>query len=176
MDQPTPHPPVAPQATSALPAALTVVVPCYNERLNVAPLVERLHRALTGLAWEVVFVDDNSPDGTAEAVRGLARTDPRVRCLRRIGRRGLASAVIEGALSSSADCVAVMDGDLQHDETLLPAMMRALRDGHDLAVGSRHVTGGDTAGLAGAWRERLSSLGTRVARLLLPVALSDPMS
>ncbi len=82
---------------------LSVVVPCYKERDNVAPMVAALNTALAGLAWEVVFVDDDSPDGTAQAARTLAQTDPRVRCIRRIGRRGLSSAVIEGALSSSAD-------------------------------------------------------------------------
>src|ERR1700732_3057878 len=117
---------------------LTVVVPCYNERPNVAPLVQKLENALFGIAWEVVFVDDNSPDGTTAEVRRIAQTDPRVRCIRRIGRRGLASAVIEGALSSSARFVAVIDGDLQHDETKLPDMLAALRTGrYDLAVGSR---------------------------------------
>ena len=123
---------------------LTVVVPCYNERPNVAPLIARLDAALCGIAWEAVFVDDNSPDGTTAEVRRIAQTDPRVRCIRRIGRRGLSSAVIEGALSSSAQFVAVIDGDLQHDETRLPDMLAALQSGrYDLAVGSRHVEGGD---------------------------------
>lgn len=158
-------------------AELSVVVPCYNERLNVEPLVERLAAALDGIAWEVVFVDDNSPDGTAAVVRELARADSRVRCIRRIGRRGLASAVIEGALSSSSDFIAVMDGDLQHDETRLPLMLDALRGGgYDLAVGSRHVAGGDAAGLPSRFRHRLSALGTRAAEAFLPVRLSDPMS
>ncbi len=159
------------------PAELTVVVPCYNERPNVAILVDRLAATLAGVAWEVVFVDDDSPDGTAEEARALARRDARVRCLRRIGRRGLASAVIEGALSSSADFVAVMDGDLQHDETRLPDMLAALRAGDcDVVVASRHVAGGDAAGLAGAWRHRLSRSGIRLAQATLPVALTDPMS
>ena len=159
------------------PAELTVVVPCYNERPNVAILVDRLAATLAGVAWEVVFVDDDSPDGTAEEARALARRDARVRCLRRIGRRGLASAVIEGALSSSADFVAVMDGDLQHDETRLPDMLAALRAGEcDVVVASRHVAGGDAAGLAGAWRHRLSRSGIRLAQATLPVALTDPMS
>ena len=157
--------------------ALTVVVPCFNERPNVAPMVARLDAALAGIAWEAVFVDDNSPDGTAAEVRRIAQIDPRVRCIRRIGRRGLASAVIEGALSSSAHYVAVIDGDLQHDETRLPAMLAALRSGdYDLAVGSRHVEGGDTAGLANRWRHLLSDGGIRLAQLFLPVRLSDPMS
>jgi len=124
-----------------------------------------------------VFVDDNSPDGTTGEARRIAQTDPRVRCIRRIGRRGLASAVIEGALSSSAQFVGVIDGDLQHDETRLPDMLAALRTGrYDLCVGSRHVAGGDTAGLAGHWRHALSDGGIRLAQLLLRVRLSDPMS
>ena len=167
--------PRAPDGRGA--AALTVVVPCYNERPNVAPLVARLDAALYGIAWEVVFVDDNSPDGTAAEVRRIAQTDPRIRCIRRIGRRGLASAVIEGALSSSAEFVAVIDGDLQHDETRLPDMLAALRTGkYDLAVGSRHVEGGDDAGLAGRWRHLLSDGGIRLAQAFLPVRLTDPMS
>jgi dolichol-phosphate mannosyltransferase len=156
---------------------LTVVIPCYNERANVAPMVARLDTALAGIAWEAVFVDDDSPDGTSEAVRAIARQDPRVRGIRRIGRRGLASAVIEGALSSSADYVAVIDGDLQHDETRLPDMLATLRaGGADLAVGSRHVAGGSNAGLAGTWRRRLSDAGIRLAQVTLPVKVTDPMS
>jgi dolichol-phosphate mannosyltransferase len=158
-------------------AELSVVVPCYNERANVVPLIRKLDAALAGIAWEVIFVDDNSPDGTAAEIRRAAAGDPRVRCIRRIGRRGLASAVIEGALSSSADFIAVMDGDLQHDETRLPNMLTALRTGEvDLAVGSRHVEGGDNAGLASRWRHTLSDGGIRLAQAFLPVRLSDPMS
>jgi dolichol-phosphate mannosyltransferase len=156
---------------------LTVVVPCYNERPNVAPLIARLDAALYGIAWEVVYVDDNSPDGTAAEVRRIAQTDSRVRCIRRIGRRGLSSAVIEGGLSSSAQFVAVMDGDLQHDETRLPDMLTALLTGqYDLAVGSRHVAGGDDAGLSGRWRHLLSDGGIRLAQAFLPIRFTDPMS
>jgi dolichol-phosphate mannosyltransferase len=156
---------------------LAVVVPCYNERANVAPLVARLDATLFGIAWEVVFVDDNSPDGTTAEVRRIAQTDPRVRCIRRIGRRGLASAVIEGALASSARFVAVIDGDLQHDETRLPEMLATLQTGkYDVAVGSRHLEGGNTAGLATRPRQLLSDGGIRLAQLFLPVRLSDPMS
>ena len=156
---------------------LTVVVPCYNERPNVAPLVAKLDAALFGIAWEAVFVDDNSPDGTTAEVRRIAQTDPRVRCIRRIGRRGLSSAVIEGALSSSAQFVAVIDGDLQHEETKLPDMLAALRsEKYDLAVGSRHLEGGDDSGLPSRWRHVLSNGGIRLAQLFLPIRLSDPMS
>lgn len=156
---------------------LTVVVPCYNERPNVRPLVEKLHAALNGIEWEVVYVDDDSPDGTTAELRKVAEADRRVRCIRRIGRRGLASAVIEGAMSSSARYVAVLDGDLQHDETRLPDMLAALRGGDfDIAVGSRHVEGGDTTGLSSRWRHMLSDGGIRLAQAFLPVKLADPMS
>ncbi len=156
--------------------SLTVVVPCYNERANVAPMVAALEQALGELAWEVVFVDDDSPDGTAQAARDLAQSDPRVRCIRRIGRRGLSSAVIEGALSSSADYVAVIDGDLQHDETRLPVMLDAVAGGADLAIGSRHVEGGDNAGLSSSSRQRLSDAGIRLAQIVTGTRVSDPMS
>lgn len=169
-------PPASPVAALPRAAELSVVIPCYNERPNVAPLIAKLDSALAGTAWEVVFVDDDSPDGTAAEVRRIAVRDPRVRCLRRIGRRGLASAVIEGGLACSAPFLAVMDGDLQHDETRLPAMLTALRDGADLAVASRHLAGGDASGLGGRWRHMLSDGGIRIAQRLLPVPLSDPMS
>jgi dolichol-phosphate mannosyltransferase len=156
---------------------LTIIVPSYNERPNVAPLIARLDAALDGIAWEVVYVDDNSPDGTTAEVRRIAQNDARVRCICRIGRRGLASAVIEGALSSSAQYLAVIDGDLQHDAAALPQMLMILQSGHyDLAVGSRHVTGGDDTGLAGRWRHLLSDGGIRLAQFLLPIRFSDPLS
>ena len=159
-----------------MPPELSIIVPCYNERANIRPLVAGLEAALRGIAWEAVFVDDDSPDGTAAEVRALAAADARVRCIRRIGRRGLSSAVVEGALSSSAAFVAVIDGDMQHDETRLPDLLAAVRAGADIAVGSRHVPGGDASGLAGAWRHRISAAGTRLARRALPVPLHDPMS
>jgi dolichol-phosphate mannosyltransferase len=123
-----------------------------------------------------VFVDDNSPDGTASLARRMGESDSRVRCVRRIGRRGLSGACIEGMLSSQARYVAVMDADLQHDETLLTTMLEKLRGDVDLAVASRYVAGGSAAGLAGARREHASRLSTALARNLLGVSLSDPMS
>ena len=134
---------------------LSVVVPTFKERDNVPLLVEKLARTLAGVDWEVIFVDDNSPDGTAAAARAIGETDARVRCMRRIGRRGLAGACIEGMLASQARYVAVMDADLQHDETLLTAMLEKLRAGDaDLAVASRYVDGGSAAGLSSAGREQ----------------------
>ena len=159
-----------------MPATLTVVVPCYKERDNVAPMVAALDKALTGIIWEVVFVDDDSPDGTAAAARALARQDSRVRCIKRVGRRGLSSAVIEGALSSSAEYVAVIDGDMQHDETRLPLMLEAVRNGADMAVGSRHVQGGDSSGLSSPLRVRLSETGIKLAQMMTRTSVSDPMS
>lgn len=182
MSAPAASPAVSPAACPAASPTVSIVVPCYRERANVRPLVAGLEAALAGHRWEVVFVDDDSPDGTADEIRALAATDPRVRGLRRIGRRGLSSAVIEGVLSSSAVLVAVMDGDLQHDETRLPIMLDAVAaDACDIAVGSRHVAGGDAAGLSSAWRHRLSEAGIRLARMLLPgqpgyPPLGDPMS
>jgi len=161
-------PPIVPQ--------LSVIVPCYNERANVAPMAAKLDVALAGIRWEAIFVDDDSPDGTAAEVQRLAAADPRVRCLRRIGRRGLASAVVEGVLASCAPFVAVIDGDLQHDECRLPDLLRAVQDGADIAVGSRHAPGGDAAGLSGAWRRRISGWGIRIAQRVLPIPLADPMS
>src|ERR1700761_507505 len=127
-----------PQAAAS--PQLSVVVPTFNERDNVTVLYRRLAATLAGKAWEGIFVDDNSPDGTWDVVRGLARQDTRVRCIRRIGRRGLSGACIEGILASSAPCAAVIDADLQHDETQLPKMLALLQAGKfDLVVGSRYI-------------------------------------
>jgi dolichol-phosphate mannosyltransferase len=164
-------------ADSRGPLELSVVVPTFNERDNVVLLVERLHAALAGMEWEVVFVDDDSPDDTASAVRELAGRDRRVRIIRRIGRRGLSSACVEGILSSAAPLFAVMDADLQHDDAALPEMIRRLEDGRlDIVVGSRYVAGERTEGLASPGRKRISRLGTKVSRLVLQAELTDPMS
>jgi dolichol-phosphate mannosyltransferase len=139
-------------------------------------MVASLDKALTGINWEVVFVDDDSPDGTTTEARRIAQEDPRVRCIRRVGRRGLSSAVIEGALSSSAEHVAVIDGDLQHDETRLPLMLQAVQNGADMAVGSRHIEGGDSAGLSSPLRVKLSETGIKVAQRVTHTKITDPMS
>jgi dolichol-phosphate mannosyltransferase len=174
MDQLTAAPHVA-RATEPAPE-LCVVVPAYNERDNVAPLIDLLREALDGIAWEAIIVDDNSPDGTAAAARAIGETDRRVRCIRRIGRRGLAGACLEGMLASQARYVAVIDADLQHDEQLLPAMLQRLRDGSaDLVVASRRVAAGSDAGLSGL-RSRMSRFAGALARFLLGVAITDPMS
>ena len=164
-------------AASGAGPAITIVVPCLNECSNIAPLAAALDRALDGWSWELLVVDDDSVDGTAAEVQRLGEADRRIRCLRRIGRRGLSSAVIEGALAAAGRVVAVMDGDGQHDEAILPALLAPVLAGEcDLAIGSRHAEGGDAAGLASAGRRRLSEGGTRIAQALLPVKLTDPMS
>src|SRR4030088_2863565 len=155
---------------------LSVIIPTFNERDNVTTLFRRLETALAGVAWEVIFVDDNSPDGTWDVVRGLARQDSRVRCIRRIGRRGLSGACIEGILASSAPCAAVIDADLQHDETQLPKMLALLQGGEaDLVVGSRYVEGG-SADSFDKQRAGASALATEVAKRVLRVKIADPMS
>ena len=169
-----PGPENPPQAVG-LPQ-LSVIVPTFNERDNVTVLFRRLETALAGVAWEVIFVDDNSPDGTWDMVRSLARQDSRVRCVRRIGRRGLSGACIEGILASSARCAAVIDADLQHDETQLPKMLALLQSGEaDLVVGSRYVEGG-SADSFNKQRAGASVLATEVAKRVLRVKIADPMS
>src|SRR5436190_2757443 len=167
--------PENPSQATGLPQ-LSVVVPTFNERDNVTVLYRRLDATLTDISWEVVFVDDNSPDGTWEMVRGLARQDSRVRCIRRIGRRGLSGACIEGILAASAPYAAVIDADLQHDETQLPKMVGLLQSGAaELVVGSRYIEGG-SADSFDKGRAGVSALATEVARRVLKVQIADPMS
>ena len=167
------------EVTETAPARapeLTIVVPTFNERDNVEPLLELLASVLEDVDWEVIFVDDDSADGTAARVRTIALHDPRVRCLQRIGRRGLSTACIEGVLASSAPYVAIMDGDLQHDEHLLPRMLETLkREPIDLVVGSRYVSGGGIGDLSQR-RAEISSLATRLSRIICKTAIADPMS
>jgi dolichol-phosphate mannosyltransferase len=156
---------------------LSIVVPTYNEVDNLIALRDSVAAALGDVAWELLIVDDDSPDGTAAAARQLAQSDPRVRCLHRIGRRGLVSACIEGMLASSAPLVAVMDGDLQHDERLLPRMLQMLDADPqlDIVVGSRYVEGGTV----GAWnrsRALLSRWATQLSAVILKADVKDPMS
>ncbi|MGH6973886.1 MAG: glycosyltransferase [Stellaceae bacterium] len=167
---------IDPQPLPLRATDLTIVIPTLNERENIRPLLERLDLALAGTRWEVIFVDDDSTDGTPEAVREIGRSDPRVRCLQRIGRRGLSTACIEGILASASPFVAVMDADLQHDESLLPGMLNVLRhEPYDIVVGSRYVAGGGV----GEWdktRAGMSGLATKLSRLICKTKIADPMS
>lgn len=157
-------------------AQLAIVVPTFNERQNVGLLVDLIDKALPDIAWEILFVDDDSPDGTAEAVRALALADPRIRIVHRYGRRGLSSACVEGILATAAPYVAIMDADLQHDEAILKPMFERISQGDvDLVVGSRYATGGGM----GEWsegRQLMSRIATRLALHLTKTPVSDPMS
>jgi len=156
---------------------LAIILPTLNERANLAPLVDRISAALGETRWEVLIVDDNSADGTADEARALAQTDQRIRVIQRIGRRGLASAAIEGFCATAAPYVAVMDADHQHDPALLADMMKALQSKEvDICVASRFAPGASTEDWAQPERERLSSMANAMARHLTGVNLSDPMS
>ena len=164
------------KASTRARVELTVVSPTFNEKPNIRPLVAKLDAALSGVAWEIVFVDDNSPDGTAEEVKALAAEDNRVRGIRRVGRRGLAGAVLEGALSSAAPFIVVIDADLQHDETILPQMLAAIRDDKDLVVATRYLEPEGLAHGLSATRQQGSRLATWLSRLVLKTDISDPVS
>ncbi len=155
---------------------LAIVLPTYNERENIGPVLSALQQALEGLDYEVVIVDDDSSDGTAAAARHFARHDSRIRVIQRINRRGLASACVEGMMASSAAYLAVMDSDLQHDERILPAMLAKLKDEKlDVVIGSRNAGGGSMGTLPGQ-RVALSRFGKKVGRLVTRADVSDLMS
>lgn len=155
---------------------LTVVVPAFKERPNLRPVVEALDAALSGISWEVVFVDDDSPDGSYDELVALAQENSRVRFIRRVGRRGLSSACLEGMSVSAAPYLAVMDADLQHDEKILPQMCALIQAGEaDVVVGSRYTEGGSV----GEWnlvRRVVSRVATRMGSLLSRAQITDPMS
>ncbi|HEU4889955.1 MAG TPA: glycosyltransferase family 2 protein [Vicinamibacterales bacterium] len=164
------------EAAPAVPLEVAVIVPTFNERDNVTELIARVERALRDISWEMIFVDDDSPDGTSDEVKRIGASDNRIRCITRIGRRGLSSACIEGMLASAAPVFVVMDGDLQHDESRIPAMLNALRaEGVQLVIASRYTAGG----AIGEWdrtRAFLSRIATRLSRVVCRQPISDPMS
>lgn len=166
----------APTRFAEAPIDVAVVIPTFNETANIRPLLDKLVIALAGYSWEAIFVDDNSPDGTSSLIREIGRHTARVRVIQRIGRRGLSSAVVEGMLASSAPILAVIDADMQHDETILPKLIEAVATGKaDLAVGTRYADGGGF----GAWdarRRYASQFATRIAQGIARTQLSDPMS
>ncbi|MEN9717645.1 MAG: hypothetical protein RIQ99_523 [Pseudomonadota bacterium] len=156
---------------------LGIVLPTYNERGNLRGMIQRLDQALGAISWEVVVVDDNSPDGTADEARAIAQDDARVRVIQRIGRRGLSSAAIEGMCATAAPVVAVMDADHQHDPALLPDMLAAIEGGdYDLSYASRFAEGASTEAWGRPDRVKASNLANRIANKVTGVELSDPMS
>ena len=155
---------------------LSIIVPTYNERANLIALIDGLEAALAGIDYEVVIVDDDSPDSTSALARSMAQQNRAVRVIQRIRRKGLSSAVVEGMLSTSSPYIAVIDGDMQHDERILPQMIEKLKgESLDVVVGSRHVTGGSMGEFASG-RVALSELGRRLSRAICHANLSDPMS
>jgi len=157
-------------------AKLSIIVPTFNERDNISCVISAVSAALPNVPWEIVFVDDNSSDNTASLVREIAQTDPRVRCVHRFGRRGLASACVEGIMATASPIVAVMDADRQHDERILARMFEILETSDaDIVVGSRYIEGGGVGDWDGS-RIAMSRFATRVANLITGTGLSDPMS
>jgi dolichol-phosphate mannosyltransferase len=153
-----------------------VVLPTFNERANVVEVISKLESALEGLSYEIIFVDDDSPDGTAELVRSIARLDKRIRLIHRVGRRGLASACVEGIMASSANHIAVMDADMQHDERVLPEMLRRLKEESlDIVIGTRNAQGGSMGEFA-QHRVWISRIGQKISNSVCRCQVSDPMS
>jgi dolichol-phosphate mannosyltransferase len=153
-----------------------VVVPTFNESANIAELYRRVGIALEGTAWEMIVVDDNSPDGTADLAWTLGRSHANIRCIKRVGRRGLSSACVEGILSTNAPYVAIIDGDLQHDEAVLPQMLAKVKAGADIALGTRYAGAGSANAGFSAVRAWGSRMATKLSSLIAGQDLSDPMS
>ena len=158
------------------PGLISIVVPTYNEARNVAMLHDGLAQALAGRSWELIVVDDDSPDGTADVVRRLGLQRDNVRCLQRVQDRGLCSAVQWGVQAAHGDIVVVMDGDLQHDPALIPRMLEELQSGADIVSGSRFLAGRRAEGLSSDLRQHLSDYGNRLVNLLLGKQLTDPLT
>ncbi len=155
---------------------LSIILPTFNERGNVEPVLSHLEDALGDISYEVIFVDDDSRDGTADLVRSIAARNSKVRIVHRVNRRGLSSACLEGMMSSAAPYVAVMDADLQHDEQILPEMLQRLKDENlDIVVGSRNIAGGSMGEFAQS-RVALSTIGRKLSKAICRCDINDPMS
>lgn len=156
--------------------SLSIIVPVLNEAENIPILVENISKTLNGLDWEVVFVDDDSKDASREVLLALSKSNYRIRFITRIGRRGLSTAVIEGALTCSKDLIAVMDGDLQHDESLLPKMLDCFtKDTADVVIGSRFLESSSLGEFSNK-RERMSRIGNWLSQTIIKTSLTDPLS
>ncbi len=156
---------------------LSVIVPVFNEAPNVGPMVAALEGALAGIDWEVIFVDDNSPDGTAGKVHDLAQRDSRIRLIVRVADRGLAKSAIQGMLSGNGDVLVVMDGDGQHEPEIIRRLMQPLVDGTaDVATASRNLQEKQIATSLSRRRVYLSQFGNLLCRMVLRRRLSDPLT
>ncbi len=153
---------------------LSIVVPTFNERENILELIRRLAVVLADKDYEVIVVDDDSPDGTWRVVEAAAEQDPRIRLNHRIGRKGLSSAVVDGCGVAQGQRIFVMDADLQHDEAIIPDMLIRLEE-YEVVVATRHAEGG-SVGVFAWYRQFISLVATWGVKLLLGVRVSDPMS
>ncbi len=158
------------------PSLTSIIVPTYKEAKNVAPIYAALSGALKDIPWELIVVDDDSPDGTADAVRQLSQQYGNVRCIQRVQDRGLCSAVQWGVQAAHGDIVVVMDGDLQHDPVVIPAMLEALRHGYEIVSASRFLAESSAGGLSSDLRNRISIFGNRLVDLFLGIRLTDPLT
>ena len=164
------------KSQSASNPELSLIVPTYNERENIPPLVERIHKSLSNFSYELIVVDDNSPDGTAEVARGLSNKYP-INVIVRTNERGLASAVVAGFKEAKGKILGVIDADLQHPPEFIPSLLKAVRDGADIAIASRYIKGGGIEG----WtlKRKIISRGAKIpANILLTAArkIKDPLS
>ena len=158
---------------------LSIVIPTYNEKDNISRILERLKKVLKSITYEVIFIDDNSPDGTAEVIKDRIKNSSKIHLIHRIGRKGLAGAVIEGVFAANADLVAVMDCDLQHDETKLLDMIDLFSKNNslDIVIGSRFTETGEISEKAfSKMRELGSKATTLIIKKVLNIASTDPLS
>ena len=155
---------------------VSIVTPTFNEHQNVPRLYELLSEALVDYRWELIVVDDNSPDRTWEAARELREQYDNLQVMRRVRSRGLSSACIEGVQMASGKYTVVMDADLQHDETIIPEMLTRLEQGADMVIGSRFADNASADGLSSKGREMMSRVGNLLSRIFIRQQLSDPLT
>jgi dolichol-phosphate mannosyltransferase len=155
---------------------LSVIIPTYNEKDNIAPLVKRIHQALSGHDYEIVIVDDNSQDSTIEIAKKLMPQYP-VKLFVRREERGLATAVIHGIKQASGNIIGVIDADLQHPPEVLPRLLEAVEGGADMVFASRYVKGGGCPNW-GLSRRIVSKVALKMAHIFLPSSrrVKDPLS
>nr|5MLZ_A Chain A, Dolichol monophosphate mannose synthase [Pyrococcus furiosus DSM 3638]5MM0_A Chain A, Dolichol monophosphate mannose synthase [Pyrococcus furiosus DSM 3638]5MM1_A Chain A, Dolichol monophosphate mannose synthase [Pyrococcus furiosus DSM 3638] len=155
---------------------VSVIIPTYNERENLEELFSRIDNALQGLNYEIVVVDDDSPDRTWEKAQELSSKYP-VKVIRRTKEKGLSSAVIRGFKEASGDVFVVMDADLQHPPEVIPKLIEAIKNGSDIAIGSRYVKGGKVENWP-FYRKLISKGAIMVGRIALPKIrdIKDPVS
>jgi len=153
---------------------ISLVIPTYNEKENIKELLNELKKVLKPYSHEIIIVDDNSHDGTWRVVKKISEKDKNVKLVRRVGERGLSSAVLRGFEKARGDVLGVMDADLSHDPKILPRMIKEIKE-HDLVVGSRKVKGGGVEN-GSLKRKLISSVASLMARIILNVKVKDPMS